>query len=122
MSGLGVPDSTGARASFPGLRGCGKAHLAASGVAPIIHSMAVFAALEVCARELLFRPAGARPFPTFPRLAPWATFLRRSAAQTVDPLSAGVVEILVLTHLKALRHPKSRFSAASKFAPFPNSF
>jgi hypothetical protein len=92
------------------------------GFAPLIHPMAAFVALEVGAEERLFRPAGARPFPAFPRLMLWAAFLCRSAAQTVDLLSAGVVEILDLTHWKALRLPKSRFFRGGlRIRALPNS-
>jgi hypothetical protein len=100
-----VHHSTGARASFQGCEAAEKQIFAASGVCPLIHPRAAFAALEVGAEELLLLPAGARPFPAFPRLTPWAASLCRSAAQTVDLLSAGVVEILDLTHWKGLRLP-----------------
>ena len=100
-------DSTGVRASFQRL--WKNTSLLPLGFAPLIHPMAAFVALEVGAEERLFRPAGARPFPAFPRLTLWAAFLCGSAAQTVDLLSAGVVEILDLTHWKVLRLPKSRF-------------
>ena len=56
-------DSTGARASFQGLRGCGKTHLCCLWGCPPYSFRAAFAAPEVGAEEQLFRPAGLARFP-----------------------------------------------------------
>jgi hypothetical protein len=58
---------------------------------------ACFPGAKACARELLFRPAGLACVPLFPRLAPWAVFLRRFRGRLTVMFHGGV-KILVLTH------------------------
>ena len=60
--------------------------------------IALYPALKSVRENCSFAPMGLVGFPLFPRLAPWAAFLRRFAAEKPRALFHRLEWILVLTH------------------------